>query len=407
MQPASSDRRSTYLDALTLEIERKLRKALSSPGQRPYLLQQLFADVALEIEDRTLDIIFDKDEDQIVAAQDGIDASLCFYDVLADYYVEEPERAKCILSLIVQLWSQSFVSHIFALLFHKWLFEVSVENTETLLRYGSALVQGAGNVFWIDIQTNRKRFLSLFTVGQTLLSLSNYKSFFKIKIQQYAMLFSFQYLLEEVALVPERSLKISIQARRDLYLLLSRFLFFYDADDSLENFLKSFPTFPNAFLVGGPVDIFVIELTDQLQKLKVEPVLVHYLSRMSALRGSTSVIQSRVENDYKYKTKGMPLQLHFSWRANISDESCTTCRLGYIGSALSCGSISSACYKPLLSIALSLVLAFLLLEFYYDMREDGCILLHRTTSFRSGELEKTQKNLRGSGMIASTISILL
>lgn len=63
----------------------------------------------------------------------------------------------------------------------------------------------------IDIQTNRKRFLSLFTVGQTLLSLSNYKSFFKIKIQQYAMLFSFQYLLEEVALVPERSLKISIQ----------------------------------------------------------------------------------------------------------------------------------------------------------------------------------------------------
>ncbi|KAG6530455.1 hypothetical protein ZIOFF_012694 [Zingiber officinale] len=362
MQPASSDRRSTYLDALTLEIERKLRKALSSPGQRPYLLQQLFADVALEIEDRTLDIIFDKDEDQIVAAQDGIDASLCFYDVLADYYVEEPERAKCILSLIVQLWSQSFVSHIFALLFHKWLFEVSVENTETLLRYGSALVQGAGNVFWIDIQTNRKRFLSLFT-----------------------------YLLEEVALVPERSLKISIQARRDLYLLLSRFLFFYDADDSLENFLKNFPTFPNAFLVGGPVDIFVIELTDQLQKLKVEPVLVHYLSRMSALR---ALYRSRVENDYKYKTKGMPLQLHFSWRANISDESCTTCRLGYIGSALSCGSISSACYKPLLSIALSLVLAFLLLEFYYDMREDGCILLHRTTSFRSGELEKTQKNLR-------------
>ncbi|XP_074573979.1 uncharacterized protein LOC141830441 [Curcuma longa] len=256
MQPAASDRRSTYLDALTLEIERKLRKALSSPGQRPYLLQQLFADVALEIEDRALDIIFDKDEDRIVAAHDGIDASLCFYDVLADYYVEEPERGKCILALIVQLWSQSFVSHTFALLFHKWLFEVSVENTEALLRYGSALVQGAGNVFWIDIQTNRRRFLSLF-----------------------------MYLLEEVALVPERSLKISIQARRDLYLLLSRFLFFYNADGSLEIFLKNFPTFPNAFLVGGPADIFVIELTDQLQKLKVEPVLVHYLSRMSALRG--------------------------------------------------------------------------------------------------------------------------
>lgn len=92
------------------------------------------------------------------------------------------------------------------------------------------------------------------------------------------------------------------------------------SDDSLEIFLKNFPTYPNAFLVGGPADIFVIELTDQvhhtfaasiclqientryhkrymmvliifqLQKLKVEPVLVHYLSRMSALQGSTSVI---------------------------------------------------------------------------------------------------------------------
>ncbi|XP_074575953.1 uncharacterized protein LOC141832348 [Curcuma longa] len=256
MQPASSDRRSTYLDALTLEIERKLRKALSSPGKRPDLLQQLFADVALGIDDRAFDIIFSKDEDQIATANYGIDTSLCFYDVLADYYVEAPEKGKCVLDLIVQLWSQSFVSHIFALLFHEWLFEVSVENTEALLRYGSALVQGAGNVFWIDIQTNRRRFLSLFT-----------------------------YLLKEVALVPERSVKISLQARRDLYLLLSRFLFFYDADDSLEIFLKNFPTFPNAFLIGGPADIFVIELTDQLQKLKVEPVLVHYLARMTAIRG--------------------------------------------------------------------------------------------------------------------------
>lgn len=34
--------------------------------------------------------------------------------------------------------------------------------------------------------------------------------------------------------------------------------------DKIENFLKSFPVFPNAFLVGGPADIFVIELADQV-----------------------------------------------------------------------------------------------------------------------------------------------
>ncbi|CAL9194114.1 unnamed protein product [Musa hybrid cultivar] len=257
MQQHSADRRSTYLAALTLEIERKLQKALISPRQRPELLQQLFADVALEVEDRARDMIFKKDEDKITSADDGTENHLCFYDVLADYFVGEPENGKHILDLIVQLWSQSFVSHIFALIFHKWLFEVSVENSEMLLRYGSALVQGATNVFWIDIQTNRKRFFPLFS-----------------------------YLLQEVALVPYRSNKISLQARRDLCLLLSRFLFFYNlADDLLEKFLGQFPGFPNAFLVGGPADIFVIELADQLQKLKVEPVLLHYLSRMSALKG--------------------------------------------------------------------------------------------------------------------------
>ncbi|URE35626.1 hypothetical protein MUK42_06376 [Musa troglodytarum] len=252
MQQTPADRRSTYLAALTQEIERKLQKALISPGQRPELLQKLFADVALEIDDRARDILLKKDENEIASADDGTE-NLCFYDVLADYYVEAPTSGKNILDLIVQLWSQSFVSHIFALLFHKWLFEASVETSEVLLRYGSALVQGASN-----------------------------------------------YLLEEVALVPNRSNKISLQARRDLYLLLSRFLFFYNlgaVDDMLEPFLKHFPAYPNAFLVGGPEDIFVIELADQLQKLKVEPVLLHYLSRMGALKG----LESRMATSTRLK----------------------------------------------------------------------------------------------------------
>jgi len=95
----------------------------------------------------------------------------------------------------------------------------------------------------------------------------------------------YHYLLEDVALVPDRLTKISLQAGRDLFLLLSRFMFFYDQDHLLSSFLEHFPTFPNSFLVGGPADYFVIELTDQLQKLKIEPVLLHYLSRMSILQG--------------------------------------------------------------------------------------------------------------------------
>ncbi|XP_010253246.1 PREDICTED: uncharacterized protein LOC104594588 isoform X4 [Nelumbo nucifera] len=256
MSQASTARGSAYLTALTQEIEKKLQRALVTQSQRLNLMQELFADVALEVDVRARDIILSKDEDGISSAEGDIENHLCFYDVLADHYVKVPENGKPILDLIVQLWSQSFASNIFALLFHKWLFEVQLENSEILLRYSSALVQGATNVFWIDIQTNRRCFLSLF-----------------------------HYLLEEVALVPMRLNKIALQAQRDLYLVLSRFMFFYNLVNKLEALLNQFPIFPNAFLVGGPADIFVIELTDQLQKLKVEPVLLHYLSHMKVLQG--------------------------------------------------------------------------------------------------------------------------
>ncbi|CAL8999252.1 unnamed protein product [Prunus brigantina] len=252
----STPRSSAYLDAVTLEIEKKLQRALASPTQRRNLLQELFADIALEIDERAKDMIVSREEDVISPAEDSMDGQLCFYDVLTDHYVRVPASGKRILDLIVQLWSQSFASHIFALLFHKWLFEVQLDNSEVLLRYSSALIEGATNVFWIDTQSNTRRFQSLF-----------------------------RYLLEDVALEPKRLNKIPVQVQRDLFLLLSRFIFFYNSVDKLGSFLRQFPLFPNAFLVGGAEDFFVIELADQLQKLKVEPVLLHYLSHIKLLQG--------------------------------------------------------------------------------------------------------------------------
>ncbi|XP_068310586.1 uncharacterized protein [Pyrus communis] len=255
-QAFSSPRSSAYLDALTQEIEKKLQRALASPSQRRNLLQELFADIALEIDERAKEMILSREEGAISPAEDGIEGQLCFYDVLTDHYVRVPESGKRILDLIVQLWSQSFASHIFALLFHKWLFEVQLDNPEVLLRYSSALVEGATNVFWIDTQSNARRFQSLF-----------------------------RYLLEDVALEPKRLNKIPVQVQRDLFLLLSRFIFFYNSVDKLDSFLRAFPLFPNAFLVGSSADFFVIELADQLQKLKVEPVLLHYLLHIKLLQG--------------------------------------------------------------------------------------------------------------------------
>ncbi|XP_040385355.1 uncharacterized protein LOC102717201 [Oryza brachyantha] len=249
-------RAADHLEALSLEIERKLQKALNSNSQRLQLLRQLFADIALKVDDRARDVILSTNDDGIAPVDDREDTRLCFYEILANHFVRVPESGRRILDLIVQLWSQSFASNIFALLFHRWLFEVPLDGKEVSLRYSSALVQGATNVFWIDIQTNTRHFLSLYN-----------------------------YLLKEVALVPNQLSKISVQAGRNLFLLLSRFMLFYDQDHMLPSFLEHFPTFPNSFLVGGPADYFVIELTDQLQKLKVEPVLLHYLSRLTILQG--------------------------------------------------------------------------------------------------------------------------
>uniref|UniRef100_A0A7N0UAC9 Uncharacterized protein n=1 Tax=Kalanchoe fedtschenkoi TaxID=63787 RepID=A0A7N0UAC9_KALFE len=220
----STARSIAYLAALSQEIEKKLQRAFASPSQRRDLLQELFADIALKIDDRARDIILIREEDTISPEGSATQKWLCFYDVLADYYVD--------------------------------LFEVQLDNSEVLLRYSSALVQGATNVFWIDIQSNTRQFQSLFL-----------------------------YLLDDVMLMPEKLNKIPLQAQRDLYLLLSRFIIFYNSVDKLESFLKHCPVFPNNILIGGPADIFVIEVADQLQKLKVEPVLLHYLSQIRALRG--------------------------------------------------------------------------------------------------------------------------
>ncbi|RVW57033.1 hypothetical protein CK203_007336 [Vitis vinifera] len=150
MSQASTAQSSAYLTALTQEIEKKLLRALASQSQRRNLLEQLFADIALEVDDRARDMILSGEEDVISPVEERSESKLCFYDVLADHYVRVPENGKSILDLIVQLWSQLFASHIFALLFHKWLFEVQLENSEVLFRYSSALVQGATNVFWYE-----------------------------------------------------------------------------------------------------------------------------------------------------------------------------------------------------------------------------------------------------------------
>ncbi|XP_021824255.1 uncharacterized protein LOC110765438 isoform X1 [Prunus avium] len=88
----------------------------------------------------------------------------------------------------------------------------------------------------------------------------------------------FQYLLEDVALEPKRLNKIPVggfsgnasSAPESRNCKFSSNVLIH-AVDKLGSFLRKFPLFPNAFLVSGVENFFIIELADQLQKLKVEP----------------------------------------------------------------------------------------------------------------------------------------
>ncbi|KAK6163209.1 hypothetical protein DH2020_000073 [Rehmannia glutinosa] len=263
MPPASTARGPAYLNALA---------ALASASQRRNLLQELFADVALEVDDRAKDIIFGE-EGAISAPDDGYGGPICFYDVLADHFVSMPQNGKSILDLIVQLWSQSFASNIFSLLFHKWLFEVQLDDPEVLLRYSLR----SYSVTLLHLSKVLQKSSGLF--DKAVVVYCNPTSPPKAQV----------YLLEEVALYSERLRKIPLQAQRDLFLLLSRFILFYNS--GLVNL--QFPDFPNSFLTGGASDIFVMELADQ-----VEPVLVHYLSQIKVLRG----LELRMTTSTRLKT---------------------------------------------------------------------------------------------------------
>jgi hypothetical protein len=266
---------STYRRKLVQEVYRKLRKALEGPSpQRADVLRQLFADIVLEVDARAQARLYGLPESPEGSGRDRL---LCFYEVLAEHYAQKPEDAKEVLRLIVKLWSQSLAGQIFTLLFYQWLFEVLPEDTDGYVRYSTAFVEGASTIFWIDLQSNMRRFFSLY-----------------------------YYTLTEVVTNPERHRRIQSQDHRQLLLMLSRFFFFYEPDADLEEFLAHFPKYPNM----GPADVFVIELTDQLQKVKIEPVLLRYMVNARCLKGFDLSVATSVRLKtalYAFTSPGGPM----------------------------------------------------------------------------------------------------
>lgn len=254
MQPLPE---SSFRTRLIEEVQRKLQRAVNSSSQKQDLLRNLFTDVVLEVDNRARGLLYgDVQQLEEAAVHGGGKSSLCFYEILAEHYSQKPTDGELLLPLFNALWSQTFTNQIFAMLLHQWLFEFPASHAEEIQRRSRAFLNGIEELFWLDVQANTKRFTSLFT-----------------------------FVASKVALVPSRFSKLPPQPQKDLVQTVSRFFFFYEHPSRLASLLDHLPMSVSSPFIGGPNDIFVTELTNQLQRIKVEPVLLRYLDCTKSLKG--------------------------------------------------------------------------------------------------------------------------
>ncbi|GAQ79483.1 hypothetical protein KFL_000310330 [Klebsormidium nitens] len=248
---------SPFRARLASEVRKKLEEAVRKTGsERVRQLQDLFTDIALEVNTKAEANLYKVNTATIEAKARRRKRSLCYYEVLAEHYFQSPDDAKEIVPLISALWSQYFTFQIFALLLYRWLFETPPVQSDDMLRFNKAFLNGASHVFWIDIQSNAVRFQPLY-----------------------------RYILYDVVLNDARVKEFPAQVDSDLFKLASRFLFFYEHADQLAVLLQTLPDSVRRASWSLPLDIFATEVTNHLQKIKVEPVLLTYLESLRALKG--------------------------------------------------------------------------------------------------------------------------
>lgn len=274
---------SPYRARLIEEVQRKLRKAVesSSSNAKQELMRQLFTDVVFEVDTRAQGLLYGDTQPQNPIPSGGEKTSTCFYEILAEHYAQKPEDGDALLPLFSPLWSSPFTSQIFTLLLHQWLFETPAAHAEEIQRYSRAFINGVGDILWIDVQSNVRRFRPLF-----------------------------MFVMHDIVFSPKHLSRVPAQAQRDLVQLLCRFYFFYESGVKLGLFIHCLPTSIGNPFVGGTADVFATELTNQLHKIKVEPVLLQYLECSRALKGielrTTTSIRLQVAL-YSMASPGGPL----------------------------------------------------------------------------------------------------
>jgi len=244
------------------EIDIALRHALEADAEeRDLVLYTLFSNVSSKMNARARASWRDG---PLPNARYNMDVH--YYEVLARHVVQTPGAVADLLPLFREHWSSGYLPAIFALLFHIWLFDSpAVSDAEDglgsshgeILRLINLFTKGVVRLLWLDIEANERRFHTLF------------------RHVAYEV-------VQKLGRMPAGGLPAHIQ--RELASVASKFFLYYESPGAVKYFLDGVATGPCslAFRESGMpiVDFFAIEILRQMQAIKIEPVLILYLSKL-------------------------------------------------------------------------------------------------------------------------------
>jgi len=191
-----------------------------------------------------------------------------YYEVLARHVAQTPGVVADLLPLFKEHWSSGYLPAIFALLFHLWLFdsptvpgvEDGLDTQGETLRLINLFTKGVVRLLWLDIEANERRFHTLF------------------RHVAYEV-------VQKPGRIPAGGLPAHIQ--RELASVASKFFLYYESPGAVKYFLDGVAVGPCslAFRESGMpiVDFFAIEILRQMQAMKIEQVLILYLSKLPSV----------------------------------------------------------------------------------------------------------------------------
>ncbi|WZN66076.1 tRNA (adenine(37)-N6)-methyltransferase [Chloropicon roscoffensis] len=243
---------------MVTEVVRRLRMAaeVEDFNDRDTIFSHLLADLAGEVSTAAAAAANFKAGGGPTSEGKGI---LLYYEAIAGELLlndgVEEELQRELFSTFERLWASPKATLCFALVTYKLLFLSERDLGKRMDKYTRVLVRGMKHLFWSDLHTDSKRFLSLFA-----------------------------FLSDEVVLSDAGIDKLGSNCQLECARVVAGFSLYYFGPEKVAQIVSSFPASANlGFGVSTILDFFLKEIAGVIRKIKCEAVTVAYLSSLYRL----------------------------------------------------------------------------------------------------------------------------